>query len=108
AGWLDSRHSFSFGGFHDPRFMGFRSLRVINDDRVEGGAGFGMHPHRDMEILSYVVSGGLTHRDSLGHEKTVRAGGVQYMSAGRGIAHSEFNASKSEPVHFCEHRQRTQ
>jgi redox-sensitive bicupin YhaK (pirin superfamily) len=101
-GWLDSRHTFSFGEYHDPAHRGFHSLRVINDDRVAGGRGFGTHPHRDMEILSYVVKGGLTHRDSMGNARTVEAGGVQYMSAGSGVAHSEYNASPTDPVHFLQ------
>lgn len=101
-GWLDSRHTFSFGGYHDPAWMGFHALRVINDDRVAPGGGFEMHGHRDMEIVSLVLDGALAHRDSLGHEGLVRAGGVQYMSAGSGIRHSEFNASPTEPVHFLQ------
>lgn len=101
-GWLESRHSFSFGGYHDPAHQGHHALKVINDDRVAPGGGFGMHGHRDMEIVSIVLSGALAHRDSLGHEGVVEAGGVQYMSAGSGIRHSEFNASDRDPVHFLQ------
>lgn len=101
-GWLDSKHSFSFGQYYDPDNMGFRSLRVINDDRVAPGAGFGEHPHRDMEILSYVVDGGLSHHDSSGSQSVVHHGMVQKMSAGSGITHSEFNASKTDSVRFLQ------
>ncbi|MFQ5719110.1 MAG: pirin family protein [Acidobacteriota bacterium] len=101
-GWLDTYHSFSFGEYQDPEHMGFRSLRVINEDRVQPGAGFPTHHHRDMEIITWVVAGSLSHKDSLGNEFTLQAGAVQRMSAGTGVTHSEFNASDEHPVHFLQ------
>jgi len=101
-GWLDTRFSFSFADYYDPAHMGFRSLRVINDDRVAAGAGFPMHPHRDMEIITYMLSGSLAHKDSMGNGSTIRAGEVQRMTAGRGILHSEFNPSPEEPAHLLQ------
>src|SRR5437764_1288300 len=101
-GWLDTYHTFSFANYYDPNWMGFRTLRVINDDLVMPGMGFDTHPHRDMEIITYILSGELEHRDSMGNGRVIRAGEVQYMSTGTGVQHSEFNPAKEEAGHLLQ------
>jgi redox-sensitive bicupin YhaK (pirin superfamily) len=101
-GWLDTYHTFSFANYYDPNWMGFRTLRVINDDLVMPGEGFGMHPHRDMEIITYILRGALEHKDSLGNGRVIQTGDIQYMAAGSGVQHSEFNPSREEPVRLLQ------